>query len=438
MSARAVFFALRSLGCQRGLPPSRLVSGWRRGFSSTASNAVRAVFTKTNNAELNMVLQYIQEKIIFPAYLPKEQRKIVFDSKKKSFLEQNPIVIEVDGLEHKFSHIDRSKDIMNSKRALSNALNSMHSADDWANLGTLLAGLKKAGIRLKARHWGEVVRKAGRRGHVYTVIECAKQSDKTGLSLKGAEVTIRVLAFVNDKICSSSGAAAESRQALTWVETVLDLLQRPEHATPDEPTRNRLHYSRLVRGMVLFARASVANAGTATAAEKDVDSLRDEVALLTSLWNDAVENDLEEVAEFVRLKPALEREANEKQGGNQADEAPKKQGGNQADEAPKTQGGNQADEAPKKQGGNRADEALNGSAYVQVLAQNIKGIKIAQQVLGQEAEALSPILKNLESHLQDFAIKSKLRKESWANEYEKVMGQKPDWPAVGNKTVEDA
>ncbi|KAG5950705.1 hypothetical protein E4U53_004534 [Claviceps sorghi] len=399
MSTRAVSLASRSLGRQRGLPSSGFASRWRRNFSSTACNAVRAVFTETDNAELNSILKSIQEKIILPAHLPEKQRKIVFDPKKRSFLEQNPIVIELDGLEHKFSPIDRFKDVENSKKALHMALHQMHSADDWANLSTLLAGFKKASIKLKPKHWGKIVRLAGTRGHVYAVIECAKQSYKTGLFLKNPETVIRVLAFVNDKISNSSGAAAESRQALKWVETVLDLLQRPEHAMPAQPTRQRLHFSLPVRGMALFARASAVNAA---AADRDLDSLRDEVTLLTSLWNDAVDKDLAEVADFAKLNPALERDASQNQSGNQA--------------------------LP----------GLNGSAYVQVLAQNIKGVQIAQQLLGQEAEALSPILKTLETHLQDFATKSERRKKGWADEYEKVMGQEPDWPAVSSQTVADA
>ncbi|KAG6011189.1 hypothetical protein E4U54_008227 [Claviceps lovelessii] len=396
MSTRAMFSALRSLGCRRGAVLSGFAFRSHRTFSSTASNAVRAVFTETDNAELNSILQSIQNTIILPAHLPEKQREIVFDPKKRSFLEQNPIVIELDGLEHKFSPIDRFKGIDNSKKALAKALNNMHSADDWANLSTLLAGFKKARIKLKPTHWGKIVRLAGIRGHVYAIIECAKQSDKTGLFLKNPEVVLRVLAFVNDKISNSSGAAAESKQALTWVEMVLDLLQRPEHAMPAQQTRERLHYSPLVRGLVLYARASAANTGKA--GERELDLLRDDVTLLTSLWQDAVGKDLVEVAEFAKLNPTLERNANPN--------------------------------------GNHAPRALNGSAYIQVLAQNIKGVELAQQVLGQEAaEGLSPILKTLESHLQDFATTSEQRTDEWAKEYEKVMGKKPDWPAVGNKTV---
>ncbi|GAB0133201.1 hypothetical protein EsDP_00001614 [Epichloe bromicola] len=395
MSTRSISSALRSLGCRGSSSSSWFALKSHRHFSSTAHNAVRAVFTETDNEELNIVLNTIQERIILPAHLPEKQRKIVFDPKKRSHLEQNPIVIEVDGLEHKFSSIDRFKGIENSKKALSKALDNMHTARDWANLGTLLAGYKKAGIRLKADHWGKITRLAGTRGHIYAVIECAKQSDQTGLFLKKPEIVTRVLACVNNKISESAGNAGETKQALKWAEVVLDLLQRPEHAMADQQTRERLHFSRLVRGMVLFARASAVSTGTA--AERDSDLLKDEVALLTSLWDDAVNKDLVEITEFAKLNPTLERNAS--------------------------------------QSGNNTPQALNGSAYVQVLAQNIRGIEIAQEIVGQDAQVLSPILNTLKSHLQDFATKSETRTEGWAEEYEKVMGTKANWPAVIKKTV---
>ncbi|KAG6007806.1 hypothetical protein E4U21_005526 [Claviceps maximensis] len=399
MSLGSISSALRSLGCQRGSVASGFSVRWHRNFGSTAFNAVRAVFTETDNAELNSILQRIQNNIILPAHLPEKQRKIVFDPKKRSFLEQNPIVIELDGLEHKFSPIDRFKGVENSKKALANAVHNMRSAEDWANLSTLLAGYKKAGIKLKTNHLGKIVRVAGTRGRIYAVIECAKQSDKTGFVLNNREIVVRMFAYINDKISSSSGALAESRQALKWAEMVLDLLQRSEDAVPAQKTRYRFHHSRLVRGMVLFARASAVN--TRTAAERDLGSLRDEVTLLTSLWEDAVGKDLAEIPEFVKLNPTIERNAN--------------------------------------QSGKRIPRALNGNAYIQILAQNIKGIEVAQQVLGQDAtEGLSPILETLKSHLHEFAINSEQRKETWAEEYEKVMGTKPEWPAVPIKTVVDA
>ena len=225
-------------------------------------------------------------------------------------LEQNPVVIEVEGLEHKFSSIDRFKGVENSKTILNRALAKMQTAEDWSNLGTLLAGYKKAGIKLKADHWGKIVRVAGTRGHIYAAIECAKQADQTGLLLKNREAVVRILAFVNDKITESKGDAAETKQALRWAEMVLDLLQRPEHALSAHPTRERLHFSRVVRGLTLFTRASAVKVKqqAGESVDEDLALLRDEVRLLSSLWEDAVAQHLTQVEEFAKLNPTVERD----------------------------------------------------------------------------------------------------------------------------------
>ncbi|KAL7820167.1 hypothetical protein V8C44DRAFT_346863 [Trichoderma aethiopicum] len=353
--------------------------------------AARAVFTETDNTEMNKILASIQETIILPAYLPEKQRKLVFDPKMKTYLEQNPIVIEVEGLEHKFSSIDRFRDIDNSKRILSRALASMRSRDDWANLGTLLAGYKKAGIRLKANHWGKIVRMAGQSGNILAVIECAKQAEKTGLLLTNPETVVRILSYVNDKITDSRWAEAETKQAQKWADQVLDLLQRKEHAVEGQPTRQRLHFSRLVRGMTLFTRASAIkvkrDAGEPVVL--DIVLLRDEIQLLASLWKGATDANLEELPDFAKLNPTLERNA-----------------------------------SPK---GVKIPKALNGSAYVQVLAQNIKGIELAREIVGGEAQVLAPVEDALAKHLRHFVKTSKSSTKGWAEEYEKIVGEAPKW-----------
>lgn len=340
---------------------------------------------------MNKILNSIQENIILPAYLPEKQRKLVFDPKMKSFLEQNPIIIEVEGLEHKFSSIDRFTDIENSKTILSKALKSMHTPEDWANLGTLLAGYKKAGIRLKGNHWGKIVRMAGKSGNIHAVIECAKQSDKTGLLFTNRETVVRVLCFINEKITGSNWDEAETRQAQKWAESVLDLIQRREHTIEGQPTRERLHFSRAVRGMTLFTRASAIKVKqqAGEAVDHDVVLLKDEVELLSSLWKDATNANLEEVAEFAKLNPTLERNS-----------------------------------SPK---GVKIPTALNGSAYVQVLAQNIKGIALAREILGEEAQSLAPAEVALADHLRHFVQTSKSSTDGWDQEYTKIVGQAPKW-----------
>ncbi|KAH0499063.1 hypothetical protein TgHK011_006280 [Trichoderma gracile] len=387
ISSRSIRLAARSARRLNG--PQTAFS--QRQFSTSPVHGVSAVFTETDNTEMNKILASIQETIILPAYLPEKQRKLVFDPKMKTYLEQNPIVIEVEGLEHKFSSIDRFRDIDNSKSILSRALASMRTRDDWANLGTLLAGYKKAGIRLKANHWGKIVRMAGQSGNILAVIECAKQAEKTGLLLTNPETVVRILSYINDKITNSHWDEAETKQAQKWADQVLDLLQRKEHAVEGQPTRERLHFSRVVRGMTLFTRASAIkvkrDAGEPVVL--DIVLLRDEIQLLGSLWKDATDANLEELPDFAKLNPTVERNA-----------------------------------SPN---GVKIPKALNGSAYVQALAQNIKGIELAREIVGGEAQVLAPVEAALQNHLRHFVQTSKSSTKGWAEVYEKIVGEAPKW-----------
>ena len=203
------------------------------------------------------------------------------------------------------------------------------------------------------------------------------------------ETTARALANINDKIVASDGSVTAAVQALKWSEIVLDLLQRPQHI---ESKEGKVHFSRVVRGLTLYTRAAAIKA--MQAAEQDVEHqltlLRDEVELLKTLWSDVDTSDLKQVEDFARLHPVVERQS-EVRG------------------------------VPK---------ALNGSAYVQALAQNIKGLSVTRELLGTEAQELQKVEAAIAKHLEQFVQENKQRKEGWATEYERVIGSAPSWPPM--------
>ncbi|KAM4060151.1 hypothetical protein HRG_002242 [Hirsutella rhossiliensis] len=383
MSTRPLSSALRSLGGCHG-PSGRLMACPWRQFSSTPTRAVSAIFSETENVELNAILKNIQETIILPAYLPEKQRRIVFDPKKRTYMEQNPIVIDVEGLEHKFSTIDRFKDIENSKKLLAQALSKMQSPAEWSNLATLLAGYRKAGIRLQADHWGKMVRMAGETGNIQAIIECAKQADKTGFSLGRRETAVRTLVYINEK--ASRQMHAHALGALRAAEVVLDMLQRPEHARAAKRTRNSLPFSRIIRGITLFTRSAACNVKLASRDEgvdQDLLLLEDEVALFRSLWKGPLPDDLTQLREFAELNATLDRNS-----------------------------------------GRKIPRALNGFCYVQALAQGIRGTILAEELLGDKAKDLARVREALEKHVHEFVQTAPGRSQGWIDEYELVTGKR--------------
>ena len=321
----------------------------------------------------------------------------------RSHLQQNPVVIELDGLEHKFSTIDRFKDVPNSKKILNEALNLMKTKEEWANLATLLAGYHKAAVKLQRFHYARVIRMAGTRGSPFTIIECAKQAQKTGLTLKEKEYVVQLLVCINAKITDSTPEQKqkEAAQALKWTELVVDLLQQPEHTVEGVKPADRLHFSPFVRGLLLFAEASAAQAEQLAGKpiEAEVESLTENVELLTSLWTRHDVNDLSKVQDVMDLNP-LSQQSRSK----------------------------------------IYDAALSGSSYVQVLAQNIKGLALARELVGDAAQGLKPVEEAIQKHLTDFVLAGHKYRygKGWPEVYEQVMGEKPDWPAAPERNVAES
>ncbi|KJZ74052.1 hypothetical protein HIM_06501 [Hirsutella minnesotensis 3608] len=374
--------ALRLFGGRAG-PPRRLTACCERQFSSTPACAINAIFHRTENPELNAVLKQIQDEIVFPSFLPPKQKSLVFNPKKRQFLAQNPIVIEVEGVEHKFSPIDRFKDLHNTTKLFNAALRQMQTPDEWDNLPTLLAGYRQAGLKLKPAQWGKIVRSANKTGNIYTAIECAKQADKTGFALKHLEAVVQIFAGVNQKITQSGWDKDETEQARRWVEAVLDMLYRPQHVTSTDRKHKGLQFSPLLRGMILFTRCSVVKVKqeAGEAIDRDLVALQDEVALCITLWK-SLPDDLMQLQELATLKP--QRSASIKR-----------------------------------------PEQLGGLPYVQMLAQIVKGIDMSREIVGEGAQELSRVRDVLGSHLAEFLETGLGKCQAWRDEYERIMSSAP-------------
>ncbi|KAF4968259.1 hypothetical protein FSARC_4350 [Fusarium sarcochroum] len=356
-----------------------------RHFSASSVRGLSAVFAETENPELNEVLIKVQEKIILPAYLPPTQRELVFDPKKSTFIQQNPVIIELDGLEHKFSTIDRFTEVPNSKKAFHEVVDLMKTKEDWDNLGTLLAGYKKAGIRLHRDQYARMIRQAGVEGQPYTIIECAKQAQKTGLYLKYKDWVVILLTHINEKIIKPNGEGNDALHALKWNMLVWDLIQR--HLPGFVNRARQYHLSPDVRGLFLFAQASAIQAQQAAEApaEELVQALRDNAQFIVSSWNHKDTDDLFTLPLLAKLNPRARPNS------------------------------------PNRHGD------LSPNYYIWMIAQNIRGMELAQEIIGDEAKGLDPIRKALEQHLRDFIKKDEHYREGWATTYEETTGRKPDW-----------
>ncbi|KPM41554.1 hypothetical protein AK830_g5028 [Neonectria ditissima] len=378
-----------------------------RTFSSTPVFGLKAIFTETDNSELNEVLKNIQEKIIFPAYLPEKQRELIFNAKAKTYLQQNPVVIELDGLEHKFTTLDRFHDIPNSKAALFKVLDSMKTKEDWDNLGTLLAGYKKAGIKVRPAHYMKIIRQAGHNGQIYSVIESVKQAQKTGFELTSIEYIIQLLCHISSKITTAAPGDAKSVDALRWTEEIIDLIQRPPHVNETLSAAKQGQNHPLVRGQLLFAQASVVESLKLQEKpfDKELADLTDTAEALVSWWARRVKE-----GEETSIPPFISKLRSHK---------------------------------PDVKRANRGQTPTFGaSEWVRVLALNIKGMSLARELIGDAAKGLEPIEQKLEDLVRESVEDMPKFYTKSAAVYEEVTGRKPTWPAptepAAEPTVEPA
>lgn len=351
-----------------------------------------AVFAETENDELNKLLIDVQEKIILPAYLPEAQRKIVYNPSKSDYMRRNPVVIELDGLEHTFSPINKMDDIPNSKSALANATKLMKTKEEWDNIATFLAGYKKAGIKLKRVHYESLVRRACAAQQEYSIIECAKQVDKTGLALKSETSIILLMSSINQKIYDSTRNDADTNQALKWNKMIWDLIQRPEHQSKDRRPRELPHFNPAIRGTFLFSQAHEIQAKQAAgeSVEGLTKELRDNVEFIISAWAGQELDDLSKSSYLESLNGRSKQ-------------------------------------------GPWNDAVLAPYYYIKALAQNIKAMELAQEIIGDDAKDLSPIHDAMEKHIQDFVKARSENKKGYGLEYESITGRKPAWEQYLNK-----
>lgn len=352
---------------------------------------IRAVFRETENKELNELLKNVQEKIILPAYLPEEQRKRVFDPKKRQQLQQNPIDIELDGLEHRFTYIDRFKDVPNSKKVMNKAIAYMQTKEDWDNLETLLAGFQKAGIKIQDYQWAKLIRIAGLRDNIYAIIDCAKQSRKTGLTLNNRVEVVQLLNGINLKIIRSTPEQKkqETEQALKWADVVRDLMHQPQNSS------NLLTSSFFVQGLMLFTEASAAQvkqqAGELDETAKK--SLVDTVEKTAAVWSRHGDY-FQKSADMVKLNwlhPSNKEKSKAERAGN-----------------------------------------VSPRDHIRVVSQILKGLNLAQELVSEFPAGLKPCQEEFKKHLGDFVVESRkagAKGDQWAETYEEIMGQRPDWPA---------
>lgn len=262
----------------------------------------------------------------------------------------------------------------NSKKAFAHALTLMETKDDFDNLPILLGGYQKAGIVLRPNQYTTVIARAANRGQIAAVIECLKQSPKTGFELEFDAHVIQILMSV----CKSQRPSV----AVKLIDVLLDILRRSEHKVAKD-----LHPFSM--GLVLYAQAKLVEVKKA---QEDVTS--------------------EETAQLAETAQSLSRWWKKRAEGDQIPES-----------IP-------ALESPLKL--SEANPTLSGFALIEVAACNMKAMELTLELLPDDAAVkdLQAVAKKLDVYISDYVkrlLKEKRFHDRWVYAYEEPLRRMPLW-----------
>ncbi|KAF2170975.1 hypothetical protein M409DRAFT_63978 [Zasmidium cellare ATCC 36951] len=214
----------------------------KRTFSSTTTRQrTLPTFTEASNPELNNVLATLREKHFIPAYLRKQERKMIFKHEFKQYLQDNPQTVYLGEEEVQLQWIDRNRDIPARKDLVNQALNLIAEGEssDWQNLPKLLQALNE-GVKKPAtpEQMEKIMRKALQNGKIGIIIQCLQQAGKTGMTLNNEHVLRSVISGLHELAVGSDWSESATGRALRDANVVSLLLESEEHGTGRKLTPN--------------------------------------------------------------------------------------------------------------------------------------------------------------------------------------------------------
>lgn len=187
-------------------------------------------FSPTSSPELDALLSKYRKNLFLPTHLSEYDQQLVYGDRHAQSLLTEPVKVQIGEEEFVLEHINRLKDIPSAVKGFRQVLNLMAEPEDWDNLPNFLEGLHDCKRPLSVPLSCQMIRRAGLLGRMDTIIESARRVHYTGFRLRDEEIVMQVLYWIQHKAQISGFGEKETKQALLWAETVVDLLEDPKHA----------------------------------------------------------------------------------------------------------------------------------------------------------------------------------------------------------------
>lgn len=170
--------------------------------------------------------------IILPTYLAPEQRRKIYKEKLKHILQNDPIIMEIDGVVHKFRYRSRAADLPSSKATVKEAFKLISTPADLHNIPPLLAGVVRAGHKLDLSMYSIFLRLAATHNQLQLIMDCIKTADRTGFKLNNSMIINELLVYLQQPAITSNWNEAKTKDALKQVRLILNILESDESHFP--------------------------------------------------------------------------------------------------------------------------------------------------------------------------------------------------------------
>lgn len=177
-----------------------------------------------------------------PFGLSAQQRNLMFRQKYADRLDEEPVTVNIGENDEPFLLRPMDPQSRPTKQEAVQAISLMKTSRDWQNLVPFLTGLRMSDRILKNDRWEWLIRRANDEADALGVIlECAKQSGRTGLKLDNNSVVQQLFFQLHRKAQRGDFQDPALSKALGLTQAAVNLMESPEHGaskSSQDPRRN--------------------------------------------------------------------------------------------------------------------------------------------------------------------------------------------------------
>lgn len=154
---------------------------------------------------------------------------MMFRQKYADKLDEEPVTVYVGETDEPFHLRPMDPQSRPSKKEIKDVISLMKTKQDWQNLLPFVAGLRMSHRIVEPERWEWLVRKAGEADALGIILECAKQTSRTGLRLNNVGIVQRIFFELHRKAQEGEFKDPAVSKALNLAKQFVTLMEAPEH-----------------------------------------------------------------------------------------------------------------------------------------------------------------------------------------------------------------